>query len=96
LDARTSLGDVTVTLAEDAFIGGDLFTAQGDVALHFPDTLPVSLKIARGLGGSLQVPSGLDQLVGGRWRTQGIIDDEVRADLNLSSRFGDIIVEYSN
>jgi hypothetical protein len=96
LDARTSLGDVTVALAEGALIGGDLFTAQGNVMLRFPDTLPVSLKITRGLGGSLQVPSGLDQLVGGRWRTQGIVDDEVRADLDLSSRFGDIIVEYSN
>jgi hypothetical protein len=96
MEAGTSLGDVTVVLDEDSLIAGDLSTAQGDVTLRFPESLPVKLQISRGtLGSNLARPQELLPLEGGGLMTPGYRDDEIRADMSLTTRFGDIFVEYS-
>ncbi len=94
LDVRASLGDVTVTLPDQASLIGDISTGQGDVHVRLPEAMPVVIKISRGVGGGLQIPSGFQQLATGEWITEGYRMDEIRTNLNVGATFGDIVIEY--
>ncbi|MCZ7545846.1 MAG: hypothetical protein M5R40_21025 [Anaerolineae bacterium] len=94
LDVRASLGDVTVTLPDAGSLIGDIATGQGDVRVHIPASIPVVIKITRGVGGGLQIPTGFQQLATGEWITEGFRMDEIRTNLNVGATFGDIVIAY--
>ena len=96
LNVRNSLGDVTVTVPAGGSVIGDIATGQGNVRVRLPAGVPVAVKISRGLGGGLQIPTGLQQLASGEWVTEGYRMDEIRLSLNVATSFGDVVVEYAD
>ncbi len=75
---------------------GDLATAQGNVTLRYPEALPLSFRKTHEfeIGVSDQMPSGFESLGGGRWRPFIYTEAQVKVTLELSTRFGNIIVEH--
>lgn len=94
VEARASLGDVTVTLPAGGSLIGDISTGQGDVRVRLPASVPVAIAVSRGVGGGLQVPTGLQQLATGEWVTEGYRMDEIRMNLKVGTTFGDIVIEH--
>ncbi|MBN1286098.1 MAG: hypothetical protein JXB47_11930 [Anaerolineae bacterium] len=96
LRVQTNLGDVSVTLPDGAQLIGDLAAAQGAVRLRYPFGMPMRLKIDAGLRNMRTIPEELEQLAAGPWETKGFLDEDFLVNLNLSTQFGEIIVEYTN
>jgi hypothetical protein len=95
LEVRASLGELTVTLPGEGGLIGDISTGQGDVTVRVPETMAMRFEVSRGLGGGLQIPSGLLRLEGGVLMTEGYSEAHDQVNLNVGTTFGDIIIEYA-